>query len=118
MQIFRNKTCANALNRVRRGGAARDDGRSLGLYRKHLQLRPFLFQDLRATGEVSTCAHTRDDRIQAFREVGQNFQSGGTYMHCDVSGVLKLLGHPSAGCCIHQLLGSGDGALHALFARR
>ena len=118
MQIFWNKASAYALYGVRRGRAARDHRRGLGLNRKHLQLRPFLFQYLCAAGQVAASADTGDDGIQSIGKVSQNFLGCCAQMHGDIGRVFKLLRHPRAGGGVHQFLGTGDGALHAFFARR
>ena len=66
---------------------------------------------------VPASADARDDRVHPVREVGGDLLGGGADVDVDVSRVLELLRDPGARRLRLQLLGPGDGALHALLAR-
>jgi hypothetical protein len=78
----------------------------------------FRLEHLGAAGDVATGANTGDQRIQAVRKVGQDLLRRGAHMGFDIGRVVELLRHPGVWNACGNLLGTGDGALHALFARR
>ena len=117
MQVGRDETRANALNWVRRGFAAADDGRRSGLHCKDFGVGEFRFQHLRHTRQMATRAHASDQVVNTVGKICQYFLCGGARMRVNVGRVFKLLRHPRVRRLRHQFFGSGNRAVHAFFSR-
>ena len=118
VQNGRDKTGANALNRVRAFRAARQHRRGLRLDGDNLHPRFFGFQHFAHAGDGAASAHARDKNIHLAIGVGPDFFGGGGAVNGRVGRVFKLLRNQIARVGFGQCLGLGDGAAHALGARR
>ena len=118
MQVRRDESRTNALNRVWRVHTTRNYGRGRRLDRIHLEFWPACLEHLRATCQVPAGTHACNQNIQPFRKVVQNFTRGGARVRVDIGRVIKLLWHPRAGSRRDQFPGLRDGALYAHLARR
>src|SRR3546814_8349330 len=63
MEVARNESGAEALDRVRSGLAARNDGRQGRLDRKDLEVRPMFLEELRDAGDVAAGADAGDQHV-------------------------------------------------------
>src|SRR3546814_16854857 len=78
MEVGRNESGAEALDRVRSGLAARNDGRQGRLDRKDLEVRPMFLGELRDAGDVAAGADAGDQHVdRRILEVGEDFGAGG-----------------------------------------
>mmetsp|Transcript_18247 Transcript_18247/g.43860 ORF Transcript_18247/g.43860 Transcript_18247/m.43860 type:complete len:263 (-) Transcript_18247:592-1380(-) len=100
------------------GLAAADDRRGGRLHGIDLELRPGGLEHLGAAGDVAAGADAGDQGVEAFGEVAQDLLGRGLHVDGRVGAVLELLRHPRARVQLQQLAGAGDGAFHALLARR
>src|SRR3546814_5934159 len=84
MEVARNESGAEALDRVRSGLAARNDGRQGRLDRKDLEVRPMFLEELRDAGDVAAGADAGDQHVdRRILEVGEDFGAGGADMRSE-----------------------------------
>src|SRR3546814_1187033 len=92
MEVARDESGAEALDRVRSGLAARNDGRQGRLDRKDLEVRPMFLEELRDAGDVAAGDDAGDQHVdRRILEVGEAFGAGGADMDVDVRVIFDLL---------------------------
>ena len=109
---------ADALDLVRPGLTARQDRRILGLDRDDLQGRAARLQHLADRRDGAAGADAGDEIVDLAVGVVPDLLGRGAAVDLGIGRVLELLRDDGAGDLGLQLLGLGDGALHALRAGR
>src|ERR1700731_1078430 len=98
--------------------AARQDGARSGFDGDDLESGQARLQRLADAGDRATGADAGDEDIQLAAGVAPDLLGRGAYMDGRIGRVLELLRHEAVGYFLQQLLGPGDRAVDALFARR
>ena len=89
-----------------------------GLYGNDLDRWLLCFEVFAGAGDRTARADAGDEDIYLSVGVLPNFRTGGLKMRLRVGGIDELSGKEAVGDLLCQLLGFGDGALHALGALR
>ena len=111
-----HKTGADTLDLVRAGLTLREHRGSGGLDGDNLNLGVLLLEELAHAGHGTTGADAGDEDVDLAVGVIPDLGAGRGLVDGGVGGVHKLAGDNAVGGLLLQLLGLGDGALHALGA--
>ena len=114
IQHGRHKVCADALQGMGAGLAARQQRRSFGLYRHHLHGRIFPLEVLAGAGDGAAGAHTCHEKIHLPVGVLPNLSAGSGQMSGGVGGIVKLCRDKAAGDFFCQFLSLFVSTCHAL----
>ena len=113
-----HKARADALNLVRAGSAAGEHVAVRGLDGHGPEARLARLDVLADAGQRAAGADAGDENVRLAIGVVPYLRAGGLKVDLRVCGVVELLQDEAVGRLALQLLGLGDGALHAVRARR
>src|SRR5690606_20819056 len=118
VEDVRHEAGADALDLVRAGRAAGKDGAVLGLDSDDAHRVLALLQNLADAGDGAARADAGYHDIDRAVRVLPDLLGRGPAVDLGVGRVLELLRHEGARVPLHDLLGLGDRAAHALRRRR
>ena len=96
--------------------ALAEDGRALRLHGHHLHSGIFALEKLTHTGQGAAGAYAGYERIHLTVRIRPDLRAGGLKMGLGVGGIYELTGNKAVWDLPCQLIGLGNGALHALGA--
>ena len=105
---------ADALDLVGAGDAGGQHGGGLGLHGDYLDGGVLFLQELTGAGDGTAGAHAGHEEVHLAVGVGPDLGTGGLIVGLGVGGIDELACHEAVGDLLGQLVGLGDGALHAL----
>src|SRR5713226_6183109 len=113
VEVSGNEAVSDAFHFVRAGFSSAED-RALGLDGNSVHSWQALFQEASDTGKGSRGTAADCDGVNASLHLLKDFARGSFIVVVGVSGVVELRGQERPGVGSQQVLGTLDGALHAL----